>query len=317
MPTFRRAADLPAVLAAVAALAACDPSLGTRGTALPARPVTATPATTPPPSPESTRVRAHYAKVQANLLSQGLLRTDGGARDTPFTDRELAANFIRIALFDEYDTVGGRIVQTPTKSLLHRWDQPIRMAIEFGPTVPLPQQRTDRGNIAAFTQRLSRLTGLPIRVGAADPNFTVLILNEDERRRAGPRLAALRPGIAASKIAAVTSMDLGTECLVFSFQNQGSESYGQAIAVIRGELPDLMRMSCINEELAQSLGVANDSPAARPSIFNDNEEFALLTLQDELMLRILYDRRLRPGMTADEAAPVVQQIAAELMGGQG
>lgn len=315
MPAFRRAAALTALLAA--ALSACVPVPGASGPDLPARPVTVTPATTPPPSPESAKVAAHYAKVQANLLSQGLLRTDGGARDTPFSDRELADNFIRIALYDEYDTVGGRLVQTPTQSLLHRWDQPIRMAVEFGPTVPLPQQRTDRGNIAAFTQRLSRLTGLPIRMGAPKPNFTVLILNEDERRKAGPRLAALRPGIEASKIAAVTGMDLGTECLVFSFPDPGAQDYAQAIAVIRGELPDLMRLSCINEELAQSLGVANDSPAARPSIFNDNEEFALLTLQDELMLRILYDRRLSPGMTADEALPVVQAVAAELMGGQG
>jgi hypothetical protein len=312
MPSLFRAAAAFAL--AVAALSACVPVPGAGGPDLPARPVTATPATTPPPSPESRQVAAHYARVQANLLSQGLLRTDGGARDTPFTDRELAANFLRIALYDEYDTIGGRVVQTPTKSLLHRWDQPIRMAVEFGPTVPLPQQRTDRGNIAAFTQRLSRVTGLPIRVGAANPNFTVLILNEDERRKAGPRLAALRPGIEASKIAAVTGMDLGTECLVFSFLDPGATAYSQAIAVIRGDLPDLMRMSCINEELAQSLGVANDSPAARPSIFNDNEEFALLTLQDELMLRILYDKRLRPGMTADEADPIVRQIAAELMG---
>jgi hypothetical protein len=77
-----------------------------------------------------------------------------------------------------------------------------------------------------------------------------------------------------------------------------------------------MRDLCINEELAQSLGLINDSPKARPSIFNDNEEFALLTRQDELMLRILYDRRLRPGMTLQEAAPIVARIANELMGGE-
>ncbi|MFO1174145.1 MAG: DUF2927 domain-containing protein [Paracoccaceae bacterium] len=75
-----------------------------------------------------------------------------------------------------------------------------------------------------------------------------------------------------------------------------------------------MRRSCFHEELAQALGLVNDSPAARPSIFNDNQEFAYLTRQDELMLRLLYDRRLRPGMTLDEARPIVGQIAAELMG---
>jgi hypothetical protein len=76
-------------------------------------------------------------------------------------------------------------------------------------------------------------------------------------------------------------------------------------------------MACIHEELAQGLGLANDDPQARPSIFNDDEEFALLTGHDELLLQMLYDPRLRTGMTAAEAAPVVREIAAEVMAGRG
>ncbi|MEZ5685909.1 MAG: DUF2927 domain-containing protein, partial [Paracoccaceae bacterium] len=44
--------------------------------------------------------------------------------------------------------------------------------------------------------------------------------------------------------------------------------------------------------------------------------FALLTRHDELLLRMLYDPRLTPGMTEAEARPIVQTIAAELMGGE-
>ena len=63
------------------------------------------------------------------------------------------------------------------------------------------------------------------------------------------------------------------------------------------------------------MGLANDSPAARPSVFNDDEEFALLTRHDELLLRMLYDPRLRPGMTEAEARPIITDIATELTGG--
>ena len=87
------------------------------------------------------------------------------------------------------------------------------------------------------------------------------------------------------------------------------------MAVIRSELPQRMFQSCVHEELAQGMGLANDSPRARPSIFNDDEEFAYLTRHDELLLRILYDPRLVPGMTEAEARPVVQTIATELLGG--
>ncbi|MDM7255630.1 MAG: DUF2927 domain-containing protein, partial [Paracoccus sp. (in: a-proteobacteria)] len=99
----------------------------------------------------------------------------------------------------------------------------------------------------------------------------------------------------------------------FAYAEGTGAAYAHAVAVIRAELPPRLRMSCIHEELAQGMGLANDSPRARPSIFNDDEEFALLTRHDELLLRLLYDRRLRPGMTQAEAAPLIRSIAAELL----
>ena len=64
------------------------------------------------------------------------------------------------------------------------------------------------------------------------------------------------------------------------------------------------------------MGLANDSPQARPSIFNDDEEFGLLTSHDELLLRMLYDPRFEAGMSAAEAAPIAREIATELLGGE-
>ena len=76
-----------------------------------------------------------------------------------------------------------------------------------------------------------------------------------------------------------------------------------------------MRLACLHEELAQGLGLPNDSGLNRPSIFNDDEEFALLTRQDELMLSMLYDPSLRSGMTEAEARPIVQSLARRLLDG--
>ena len=64
--------------------------------------------------------------------------------------------------------------------------------------------------------------------------------------------------------------------------------------------------------MAQALGLLNDGDDIRPSVFNDDEEFALLTRHDELLLRILYDVRLRPGMRPAEASPIVDRIITEL-----
>ena len=114
---------------------------------------------------------------------------------------------------------------------------------------------------------------------------------------------------------AIIGLPANQLCIVIAFSAAGQSTYTKAIAVIRGEHPDLLRKSCIHEELAQGLGLPNDSPAARPSIFNDDEEFGFLTTHDEMLLKILYDSRLRNGMDAAEAAPIVRQIATELTGG--
>ena len=58
------------------------------------------------------------------------------------------------------------------------------------------------------------------------------------------------------------------------------------------------------------LGLGNDSDTARPSIFNDDEEFALLTTHDEELLRLLYHPNLTPGMTLEQARPLISRILA-------
>ena len=269
----------------------------------------------PEESARSAELAAYYRSLQADLLAQGLLRRDGGGPDTPFTDTMLARNFEQIALYDEYVTRGSEIRAQTTESRLRRWRIPVRFGIEFGENVPLAQRSGDRDNVRSYVARLARATGHDIAYDEADPNFHVLILTEDDRDAIAPRLRELVPGITESSIRAFQTRDRGTLCLVLAFSPGGSANYTRAIAMIRAEHPDLLRLSCIHEELAQGLGLANDSPAARPSIFNDDEEFGLLTTHDELLLKILYDPRLEAGMTAPDARPIVAEIAAELAGG--
>ena len=80
-------------------------------------------------------------------------------------------------------------------------------------------------------------------------------------------------------------------------------SRGPKIGALAQQIVAMMQRACIEEELAQGLGLANDSPYARPSIFNDDDEFATLTSMDAVMLQILYNPRLLPGMTLDQARP--------------
>ncbi|OAN92735.1 hypothetical protein A8B74_18030 [Sulfitobacter geojensis] len=257
-------------------------------------------------------LRQYFNQVEQAQRGQGLLREDGGGVDTPFTADMLARNFEQIAFYNEYDgNFSGRGGASP----LRRWADPVRMQVIFGDGVPPSQRKADQDEINRYSRRLARVTGHPVST-IGTPNFIVIIASEDDRAEALAQAASRMSGISPNSLSAFRDMRRDTYCAVAAFAAGPDRStYTAAVAVIRAENPDLLRLSCIHEELAQGLGLANDSPAARPSIFNDDDEFALLTSHDELLLKMLYDSRLRPGMHAKDAAPITRIIARELTGG--
>ncbi len=265
-----------------------------------------------PTSEASAKLRSYFNQVQQAQLSQGLMRQDGGGPDTPYTSDMLARNFEQVAFYNEYNAnFSGR----GEKTLMRRWTAPVRMAIVFGESVPPSERESDTAAVRAYAGRLAGVTGHPITVGGA-PNFMVIIASEDDRDAALNEVAKRIPSVTPASLAALRDLRRDTYCIVAAYAGGADPStYTAAVAVIRAENPSLMRLSCIHEELAQGLGLANDSPTARPSIFNDDDEFALLTRHDEHLLKMLYDPRLRPGMSAEQAAPIVRIIARELTGG--
>lgn len=261
----------------------------------------------------STQQRDSYARAEQALRAQGRLRRDRVPLDAPIDVDTLTRNFVAIALRDEYGRGGMQSGAAGAPAPLRRWQDPVRLQLEFGATTDVATRRLYRVEVGQFAARLAEATGHSVQTTDRGGNFVVMVLSDDERRAIGPRLAQLVPGIPPGDIAVMQALDKDNFCTVFAYSQGSAPVYSRAVALIRAELPPLLQSSCIHEEIAQGMGLANDSPQARPSIFNDDEEFALLTRHDELLLRILYDRRLRPGMSAAEAEPVVRQIASELL----
>ncbi len=278
--------------------------------------------TAPDPAPSampgisSRELAAYYRDIEKSFLLRGLLRRDGGGPDTPFDADRLARTFLELAFYEEYAPEAGITLARQTESQLHRWERPVRIEPRFGASVAPAVRSRDQAEIAAFAGRLSRAAQHPISTVDADGNFVVYIVAEAERQALGPEIRALVPGISDRALQSVLDLPRSTYCVVFALDQGDTGRYARAVALIRAEHPDLLRQSCFHEEIAQGLGIANDSPRARPSIFNDDEEFALLTDMDEYLLNILYDPRLRPGMSEAEARPIVHTIARELLPGE-
>jgi hypothetical protein len=309
--------SLAVTAVAIAILSACSPPPPAepvqKPVTRPAPPVKPpAPVVAKPTSEKSAMLRSYFNDIQKNQLSQGLMRSDGGGGDTPFTADMLARNFEQIAFYNEYNaTLTGK----GDKTSMRRWEKPVRMEIMFGESVPPSERISDTSAIKAYARRLAKVTQHPISVSGS-PNFIVIVANEDDRSALLDKAARRLPGVTTESLKSLNDLRRDTYCIVAAYAGGvDPNTYTAAVAVIRAENPDLMRMSCIHEEIAQGLGLANDSPTARPSIFNDDDEFALLTKHDELLLKMLYDPRLQAGMSAEEAAPVTRVITRELTGG--
>ena len=308
-----RPAAATALVAALLTLSGCVMP-GTQGSvrsspAAPQRPVE-----TLAIDPASAEIAAYFRALEAQRLSRRLLRTDPGD-EVPITASRLADNYMTVALTDEHGSVGSGAGRP---SVLRRWAAPVVYRVEHGATVPRAQRQADRATVTQLASRLSAASGHPISLApdGAGGNFHVLILSESERQDSGDRLRALVPGIDDRIVDLITGMPRDTLCLVVAFARGGDAVYTDAVAVIRAEHPDLTRQACLHEELTQGLGLVSDAPSVRPSIFNDDQEFALITDHDLFLLRLHYDSRLTPGMSAARARPIIFSIASGLVAGE-
>lgn len=266
----------------------------------------------PRSAPDGETLRTFYALSEQQLQDSGRMRREVAPADAPFTDEDLVRNFVRIALYEEYTDVNGRFVHSEKPAPLRRWEKPVRVAVMTGPSESVEEAARDRSNVAAFVNRLAWLTGHDVAMAKdkTEANLLVLFMTDAERLVFAQELPKLYPGFAPAVLTAMRSVQ--DFCITYSFWEKSMPSaYSAVIIQIPLEQPQFTKLSCVQEEMAQAMGLPNDSFEARPSLFNDEKEFALLTEHDAMLLRMLYDPRLTTGMSASEALPLLPAIAAD------
>lgn len=71
-------------------------------------------------------------------------------------------------------------------------------------------------------------------------------------------------------------------------------------------------LSCVVEELTQTMGIPRDSDAVYPSIFNDKSPNNYLTGLDVVLLKLLYSSEVKQGMTKAQLKPVLTNLIAKM-----
>lgn len=196
-------------------------------------------------------------------------------RPAPPSAELLARQFERIAFSSEYGGAhrAGRLI---------RWREPIVVAILGDDTGAF------RAEVEGQLAELRALTRHPI----------------DFQRGEAP--ASLVIEFSTSRGA--TTFEPGAPCRTVMWDRD--------FAIYRARIyitpaPDELRRHCIAEEITQALGLADDSPLIRDSIFHDWNRRQRIAPWDALMVRMLYDPRIAPGMDRAQAMPLVRQIILE------
>lgn len=186
---------------------------------------------------------------------------------------------------------------------LAKWMGPIRAAV-LG---------TDRPDYRAAARRhladLAELTGLVIDEAPADQANLLVFYDDDP-------FAAVRDNRSrfAHRIADPSGFDrrldvMAPDATCFGFLWggwPGGQGIDFAVVFIRTDRGDRTVEGCLVQQTTQALGLMHDLDAAAESVFGDSGDYVTLTAQDRLMLQMLYDPRLKPGMGWGETEPLAR-----------
>lgn len=259
------------------------------------------------------KLRKYYNRLEERKLSLGLLRQDGGGTDTPFDVEDIVEAFEQLAFYNEYKIGENQLLPNTDMVNLGKWNSTINISMRFGNSVATKQKKKDLLDIHNLLLILSEATKHKMKISNKNINMYIVVGNQKEVAELTSKIGANLPEFDPKRIPIITRLPKDIHCLAMTSMSAGPNSeIKSALIIIRSELPKLMRIACFHEEIAQSLGLTNDSHLARPSIFNDDDEFATLTRLDKILLQILYDNRLKSGISKQNSFQLVRQIAKEI-----
>lgn len=247
------------------------------------------------------------------VLAALLLLTDGAPGNAwaepgkQLSNAEIVRNFNIIAFGNEY-------TQQRFKHL-RKWRKPIIARIDGKP----PAYFEDF--VRQHLRDLSELTGHPARLaysermrrekrlakGLQAKSFNMFLLYYPMRELT----AVVRKQLGDKMNASLVRLKSGAStCEAKIFKKDNEIKTAVILFPAYGDRKTLR--ACVVEELTQVMGLANDSNAVQPSIFNDQSQYFELTDHDRLLLKILYDARMPIGMPRRDAMRTAHMILREI-----
>jgi DUF2927 family protein len=209
-----------------------------------------------------------------------------------FTDGEIIEGFLKIAFGAEYH-LAGRVDR------IRKYEVPVRVFADGNRADRKAQLSKVVADIARRVQHLD----IAMAENSDGANVVVKLVRDRDLFRT---ISTFYGSERAREIHA----SLDPQCLS-GFRKNDSFEIEHSDVILTVDNGDFTFLDCAYEELLQSLGPINDTNVPW-TMFNDNVSMGFFDLYDQYLMNMLYDRRIRPGMTVAEVKAVLPDVLADV-----
>jgi DUF2927 family protein len=215
------------------------------------------------------------------------------AEKKSFTDAEITEGFFKTAFGAEYH-LAGRVDR------IRKYDVPVRVFADGN----RPDRKAQLEKVVAdIGQRVAHLDIAMAETNDAANVVVKLVRDRDLYRTITSSYGQER----AREIR--TSLD--PQCLS-GFRKSDKYQIEHSDVILTVDNGDFVFLDCAYEELLQSLGPINDTSSVPWTMFNDNVSMGFFDVYDQYILNILYDPRVKAGMTVTEVKAVLPEVLPDV-----
>jgi hypothetical protein len=252
------------------------------------------------------RLRLVLALGLSGLVLDGLVRQHVMAAEIPgiasrqrvekksFTDSEIIDGFLKTAFGAEYH-LAGRVDR------IRKYDAPVRV---FADGVRRNNRKAQLAKVVADIASRVRHLDIAMVDGSDGANVVVKLVRDRDLHRT---ISAFYGADRAREIRS----SLDPQCLS-GFRKNEKYEIEHSDVILTVDNGDFIFLDCAYEELLQSLGPINDTNSVPWTMFNDSVQMGFFDVYDQYILNILYDPRIKAGMTVQEVKAMLPQVLADV-----
>jgi len=209
-----------------------------------------------------------------------------------FTDSEIVDGFFKTAFGAEYH-LAGRVDR------IRKYEVPVRVFADGR-----PDRKAQLAKIVAdIAKRIQHLDIAMADTGDGANVVVKLVRDRDLNRTISTFYGSER----ARQIRG----SLDPQCLS-GFRKNDKFEIEHSDVILTVDNGDFIFFDCAYEELLQSLGPINDTSSVPWTMFNDNVSKGFFDVYDQYIMNVLYDPRIKAGMTVAEVRAVLPDVLADV-----